>query len=74
MRTAILIHGFLFINTWLLISCDMGIYAICCTLGFQHSPRDIANVNEWKIIFDPYSNNQQNNYYSVRRSFDWPNN
>ena len=23
-------------------------------LGFQHSPRDLANVNEWKIIFDPY--------------------
>ena len=25
-------------------------------LGFQHSPRDLANVNEWKIIFDPYIN------------------
>ena len=24
------------------------------TLGFQRSPRDIANVNEWKIMFDPY--------------------
>ena len=23
-------------------------------LGFQHSPRDLANVNEWKIMFDPY--------------------
>ena len=23
-------------------------------LGFQHLPRDLANVNEWKIIFDPY--------------------
>ena len=23
-------------------------------LGLQHSPRDLANVNEWKIIFDPY--------------------
>ena len=22
--------------------------------GFQHLPRDLANVNEWKIIFDPY--------------------
>ena len=21
---------------------------------FQHSPRDLANVNEWKIMFDPY--------------------
>ena len=24
-------------------------------LGFQHSPRDLANVNEWKIMFDPYN-------------------
>ena len=24
-------------------------------LGFQHPPRDLANVNEWKIMFDPYS-------------------
>ena len=23
-------------------------------LGFQHLPRDFANVNEWKIMFDPY--------------------
>ena len=22
-------------------------------LGFQHFPRDRANVNEWKIMFDP---------------------
>ena len=26
-------------------------------LGFQQSPRDLANVNEWKIMFDPYINN-----------------
>ena len=26
-------------------------------LGFQHSPRVLANVNEWKIMFDPYINN-----------------
>ena len=25
-------------------------------LGFQHLPRDLANVNEWKIMFDPYIN------------------
>ena len=25
-------------------------------LGFQHLPRDLANVNEWKIMFDPYTN------------------
>ena len=23
-------------------------------LGFQGSPRDLPNVNEWKIMFDPY--------------------
>ena len=23
-------------------------------LGFQHLPRDLVNVNEWKIMFDPY--------------------
>ena len=22
--------------------------------GFQHLPRDLANVNAWKTIFDPY--------------------
>ena len=29
-------------------------------LGFQHLPRDRANVNEWKIMFDPY--NKIHNY------------
>ena len=23
-------------------------------LGFQHLPRDLANVNEWNIMFDTY--------------------
>ena len=23
-------------------------------LGFQHLPRDLANVNAWKAMFDPY--------------------
>ena len=23
-------------------------------LYFQHLPRDLANVNAWKIMFDPY--------------------
>ena len=23
-------------------------------LSFHHLPRDLANVNEWKIMFDPY--------------------
>ena len=26
-----------------------------CGLGFQHLPRDIANVNAWKTMFDPYN-------------------
>ena len=25
-------------------------------LGFQHFPQDIANVNEWIIMFDPSIN------------------
>ena len=24
-------------------------------LGFQHLPRDAANVNAWKNMFDPYN-------------------
>ena len=27
-------------------------------LGFQHFPRDLANVNEWKIIYDSYNETQ----------------
>ena len=23
-------------------------------LGFRHLPRDLANVNAWKTMFDPY--------------------
>ena len=26
-------------------------------LGFQHLPQDLANVNEWKTMFDPYNGN-----------------
>ena len=25
-------------------------------LGFQHLPRDLANVNAWKTMFDPFIN------------------
>ena len=25
-------------------------------LGFQHLPRDLANVNAWNTMFDPYIN------------------
>ena len=28
-------------------------------LGFQHFPRDLANVNEWKIMFDPSNETKQ---------------
>ena len=24
-------------------------------LGFQHLPRDLANVNAWETMFDPYN-------------------
>ena len=24
-------------------------------LGFQHLPRDLVNINGWKIMFDPYN-------------------
>ena len=31
-------------------------------LGFQHLPRDLANVNAWKTMFDPYI---MNSYITV---------
>ena len=30
-------------------------------LGFQHLPRDLANVNAWKTMFDPYNHAYQTN-------------
>ena len=45
-------------------------------LGFQHLSRDLANVNEWKIMFDPYikmvkSNGESVSYVdSAYRAFD----
>ena len=30
-------------------------------LGFQHLPRDLANVNVWKTMFDPYIANAMAN-------------
>ena len=30
------------------------------SLGFQHLPRYLANVNAWKTMFDPYSNGCKN--------------
>ena len=35
-------------------------------LGFQHLPRDLANVNAWKTMFDPYIAGIQSKTY--RRS------
>ena len=32
-------------------------------LGFQHLPRDLANVNAWKTLFDPYINLSSNTFY-----------
>ena len=34
-------------------------------LGFQHLPRDLANVNEWKIMFDPFNANGTNQEYHL---------
>ena len=36
--------------------------------GFQHFPRDLVNVNKWKIMFDPSSNN----YWGVLACFTDP--
>ena len=33
-------------------------------LGFQHLPRNLANVNAWETMFDPY----MNTYLSVLES------
>ena len=38
-------------------------------LGFQHLPRDLANVNAWKTMFDRYSKAMVNSpSYTVRQS------
>ena len=34
-------------------------------LGFQHLPQDLASVNEWKIMFDPYNQGQANAYFVI---------
>ena len=28
-------------------------------LGFQHLPQDLANINAWKTMFDPYIRNSK---------------
>ena len=35
-------------------------------LGFQHFPQDLANVNEWKIMFDPSSKEHPQHMFSWR--------
>ena len=39
-------------------------------LGFQHLPRDLANVNAWKTMFDPY-NIQLSQETGLRECADW---
>ena len=39
------------------------------TLGFLHLPRDLANVNEWKIKFDPYNQGQAIAYFVISIDF-----
>ena len=37
-------------------------------LGFQHLPRDLANVNAWKTMFDPYIIKE--NYYQSENLYE----
>ena len=39
------------------------------SLGFQHLPRDQANVNAWKTMFDPY--NDSSNTACLHRQRKW---
>ena len=53
-----IMHGFLHFRNGLLNLCNNSYqtrfcHSITLALGFQHFPRDLANVNEWKIMFDP---------------------
>ena len=43
-------------------------------LGFQHLPRDLANVNAWKTMFDPYNSvyTQEQNSSVLRVHFSEP--
>ena len=45
-------------------------------LGFQHLPQDLANVNAWKTMFDPYSVNVNKFFWpadsaNLNKSFFW---
>ena len=37
-------------------------------LGFQHLPRDLASVNAWKTLFDPYIQTQN---YAIYSAYEW---
>ena len=41
------------------------IYAIIAKPSVFNTPRDLANVNEWQIIFDPYINHPIDSLYTV---------
>ena len=41
-------------------------------LGFQHLPRDLANVNAWNSMFDPYINAQGANALYNRERYLQP--
>ena len=36
-------------------------------LGFQQLPRDLANVNAWKTMFEPYINEKYTDYLLFNR-------
>ena len=40
-------------------------------LGFQHLPRDMPNVNAWKIMFDPYNRILENRVQLKPEQIDW---
>ena len=35
------------------VPCEV-LKTVASGLGFQHLPQDLANVNVWKNMFDPY--------------------
>ena len=44
----------LFINIREMLKTEQMLKTSGFAFGFQHLPQDLANVNEWKIRFDPY--------------------
>ena len=58
-------HGFQCINVrqvpWEVLKTAAG-------LGFQHLPRDLANVNAWKTMFDPFIDSNTDGSFTVADS------